>query len=186
MNKQRQSIRLKNYDYAQSGLYFVTICTQNRECLFGDIIDGKMVLNNVGNMIEKWWNIIPERFNMTKLDTFQIMPNHLHGIIVIESNNVGAGFIPALPAHGKRATTRVAPTITLGDIIGAFKSLTTHEYVVGVKNNGWKPFDKRLWQRNYYEHVIRNEFDLNKIRKYIVNNPSIWDRDRNNPCKSSN
>lgn len=182
MDKNRQSIRLKNYDYSQNGLYFVTICTENREFLFGDVIHGKMVLNNVGNMIEKWWNKIPERFNITKLDEFQIMPNHVHMIIHI----VGAGFMPAhnnptrdcIPAHGKRATTRVAPTI--GDIVGAFKSLTTHEYIMGVKNNGWKPFDKRLWQRNYYEHIIRTENDLNKIREYIRINPQIWDRDRNN------
>lgn len=172
MDKNRQSIRLKNYDYSQSGLYFVTICTENRENVSGEIVDGKMVLNNVGNMIEKWWNKIPERFNMVELDAFQIMPNHIHMIIRI----VGAGFIPA---HGKRATTRVAPT-TLGDIIGTFKSLTTHEYIMGVKNNGWKPFDKRLWQRNYYEHIIRTENDLNKIREYIKINPQIWNRDRNN------
>lgn len=172
MDKNRHSIRLKNYDYSKSGLYYVTICTENRECLFGDIVDGKMVLNNIGNMIEKWWNKIPKRFNMAKLDVFQIMPNHIHMIIHI----VGAGFIPA---HGERATTRVAPT-TLGDIIGAFKSLTTHEYITGVKNNGWKPFDKRLWQRNYYEHIIRSENDLNKIRDYILENPNMWYRDRNN------
>ena len=181
MIKNRQSIRLKNYDYSQSGLYFVTICTQNRECIFGDIVGAhhdapvpKMVLNNVGNMIEKLWNKIPEHFHMAELDIFQIMPNHLHVIIRI----VGAGF---MPARGERATTRVAPTITLGDIIGAFKSLTTHEYIIGVKNNGWKPFDKRLFQRNYYEHIIRNENDLNKIREYVINNPLMWDRDRNNP-----
>jgi REP element-mobilizing transposase RayT len=178
MDKNRQSIRLKNYDYSQSGLYFITICTENRECLLGDIVDGKMVLNNIGNMIKKWWNKIPERFDTVELDKFQIMPNHIHGVIQII---VGAGFIPA---RNKRvttmvgATTRVAPTV--GDIIGAFKSLTTHEYVMGVKNNGWKPFDKRLWQRNYYEHIIRNKIDLNKIREYISNNSSIWNRDRNN------
>lgn len=180
MDKNRQSIRLKNYDYSQSGLYFVTICTENRENVFGEIVDGKMVLNNVGNMIEKWWNKIPERFDTVELDKFQIMPNHIHTIIHI----VGAGFMPARNKRATtmvRATTRVAPTtVVLGDIIGAFKSLTTHEYVMGVKNNGWKPFDKRLWQRNYYENIIRTENDLNKIREYIKTNPQIWYRDRNN------
>lgn len=180
MNKNRQSIRLKNYDYSQSGLYFVTICTENRENLFGEIVDGKMILNIVGNMIEKLWNKIPERFDTVELDKFQIMPNHVHMVIQI----VGAGFIPARnnPAREQtRATTRVAPTtVVLGDIIGAFKSLTTHEYILNIKNNGWKPFDKRLFQRNYYEHIIRTENDLNKIREYIINNPSMWDRDRNN------
>lgn len=170
----RQSIRLKNYDYAKSGLYFVTICTENREYLLGDIVDGKMVLNECGNMIEKWWNGIPEHFDMVELDTFQIMPNHIHMIIHI----VGAGLVPA---RGDRATTRVAPTaVTLGDIIGAFKSLTTHEYILNVKNNCWKPFDKRLWQRNYYERIIRNEEEYVKIKEYIKLNPMMWERDRNN------
>ena len=132
MIKRRHSIRLKNYDYSKSGLYFVTICTQNRECLFCDIINGKMVLNSMGKIVGKLWKILPNRFPII-LDVFQIMPNHVHMIV----NIVGAGFIPA---HGfisarndERATTRVAPTttnaftITLGNIIGAFKSLTTHE-----------------------------------------------------------
>lgn len=91
MVKNRQSIRLKNYDYSQNGLYFVTICTENREFLFGDVINGKMVLNNIGNMIEKWLNKIPERFDTVELDKFQIMPNHIHMIIRI----VGAGLVPA-------------------------------------------------------------------------------------------
>lgn len=133
----RQTIRLNNYNYSNSGLYFITICTQNRECLFGNIINNKMVLNNVGIMIENLWNKIPKRFDTAQLDTFQIMPNHIHGIIAI----VGAGFMPALNLkfikptndlfYDKRATTRVAPTI--GDIIGVFKSLTTYEYIDGVK-----------------------------------------------------
>ena len=175
VTKNRHSIRLKNYNYSKSGLYFITICTENRECLYGDIIDGKMVLNNVGNIIEKIWNKISERFNNVELDEFQIMPNHIHGIIVI----VGAGF---MPARGW-ATTRVAPTAvdtTVGDIIGTFKSLTTNEYIMNVKNHNWPSFDKRLWQRNYYEHIIRNEYSLNKIRQYIKNNPTNWNEDRNN------
>ena len=172
-NKNRHSIRLKKYDYSRSGLYFVTICTQNRECLFGNVVNGKMKLNSAGKIIDSVWKSLSKRFPIV-LDEFQIMPNHVHMIV----NIVGAGF---MPARGERATTRVAPTVTLGDIIGAFKSLITHEYIMGVKNNGWKPFDKRLWQRNYYEHIIRTENDLNKIRKYIINNPSMWDRDRNNP-----
>ena len=175
MDKNRHSIRLKKYDYSRSGLYFVTICTQNRECLFGNVVDGKMVLNNIGNMIEKWWNKIQERFDAVELDKYQIMPNHIHMIIHI----VGATLVVA---PSPRAGIKPAPTtVTLGDIIGAFKSLTTHEYIMGVKNNGWKPFNKRLWQRNYYEHIIRTENDLNKIRMYISENPDIWDRDRNNP-----
>jgi len=110
------------------------------------------------------------------LDTFQIMPNHIHMIIHI----VGATLVVA---PSIRAGIKPAPTTTLGNIIGAFKSLTAHEYIMGVKNNGWKSFDKRLWQRNYYEHIIRNESDLNKIREYIKNNPLFWLKDVNNPTK---
>jgi len=124
--RKRKQIRLRKYNYSNAGWYFVTICTQNRECLFGNIVNNKIIINDIGNIIEKIWKKIPKRFNLVELDTFQIMPNHLHGIIVI----VGAGFMSALNniniscGHDKRATTRVAPTI--GDIIGAFKSITTH------------------------------------------------------------
>jgi len=197
MNTNRKTIRLKGYDYSQSGWYFVTVCTENRKRLFGNIINENMVLNECGKMIESIWQSLPKRFPVV-LDAFQIMPNHIHMII----HAVGAGFMPArtggfMPAHGERtttmmvgaipmvgmvgATTRVAPTAALGDIIGAFKSLITHEYVMGVKNNGWKPFNQRLFQRNYYEQIIRNEIDLNKIREYIQSNPLMWERDRNNP-----
>ena len=172
MIKNRQSIRLKNYDYSKSGLYFVTVCTQNRECLFGDVIDEKMILNEFGKIIDNVFKLLLNRHEQIKLDVYQIMPNHINMVIQI----VGAGF---MPARDERATTRVAPT--LGDIIGAFKSLTTHEYILNVKNNGWKPFDIRLWQRNYYEHIIRSKTDLDKIREYIRTNPQMWDRDRNNP-----
>ena len=180
-DKHRRSIRLEKYNYSNNGWYFITVCTQNRECLFGNVINGQMILNNIGIIFKKLWNKIPERFNMVELDEFQIMPNHIHGIIII----VGAGFMPALIPKIKRATTRVAPTTTIvpttvGDIIGAFKSLTTHEYIMNVKNHKWPPFEKRLWQRNYYEHIIRNEYSLNKIRQYIRDNPKNWNEDRNN------
>lgn len=144
-----------------------------------------MVLNAVGKLIDKWWLQIPNRFNNASLDIYQLMPNHLHGIVVINNPSVGAGFMPArtmgfMPAQLNRATTRVAPT-TLGNVIGAFKSLTTHEYIHNVKNHHWPPFKKRLWQRNYYESIIRTEDDLHKIRQYITQNVTMWERDRNNP-----
>ncbi|TRZ53172.1 hypothetical protein D4S03_02195 [bacterium] len=128
----RHSIRLPGFDYSQSGLYFVIICTNHRECLFGDIVDGKMILNEFGKIINDIWGTLPTRFPIV-LDEFQIMPNHVHMVFRI----VGAGLVPARnnPARDdERATTRVAPTITLGGIIGAFKSLTTHEYVIGVNS----------------------------------------------------
>ena len=193
----RKSIRLKNFDYSSQGLYFITICVHNRVCLLGDIINGKMVLNDAGRMINELYLKTPRQFKNTTLDEYQIMPNHLHGIIVItgEMDNppVGATLVVArLDQAGikpdSRAGIKPAPTenkiITLGNIIGAFKSLTTHKYINCVKTKNWKPFYKRLWQRNYYEHIIRNENDLNEIREYIKNNPQMWDRDRDNPAKS--
>jgi putative transposase len=185
----RCSIRWKGYDYSQPGAYFVTICTQHRECLFGAIADGEMTLNEAGQMIEMEWGQLPERFPMIELDAHIVMPNHFHGIIVI----VGAGLVPALDGATTPdgattrdgvttrdgATTRVAPTV--GGIVGAFKSLTTNAYIRGVRESGWPPFDKRLWQRNYYERVIRDEQELNAVRQYIHNNPAQWKMDAENP-----
>ena len=164
----RRSIRLKDYDYSQAGACYVTIDVQNRECLFGDIVNYEMVLNEAGKMIDEQWNALPKRFPNIELDVYQIMPNHFHGIIVIVE--YGAGTRPA-PASKS----------TLGDIVGAFKSITTNEYIDGVDNQNWPQFYKRLWQRNYYEHVVRNEADLNRIRDYIQFNPSNWEEDEEDP-----
>ncbi|WP_299757204.1 transposase [uncultured Chloroflexus sp.] len=187
----RRSIRLKGYDYSQAGAYFITIVTQDRACLFGEVVDGEMRLNDAGRMVWDEWDALPDRFPGLELDAFVVMPNHVHGIIVLTgSATVGAGLVPApdgdMPApDGVRAglvpapneaTTRVAPTI--GDIVGAFKSITTVAYIRGVKQSGWPPFRGRVWQRNYYEHIIRNEESLNRIRQYIADNPLRWAFDR--------
>jgi len=160
----RQSIRLKDYNYSQAGAYYVTIDVQNRECLFGNIVTKGMILNAAGKMIEEQWNALPERFPNIELDLHQIMPDHLHGIIMIRTS---------LMVVQERK-------LTLSDIVGAFKSITTNEYIKGVNNHKWPQFYKRLWQRNYYEHIIRNEADLNRIRTYIQSNPAKWDRDEKN------
>lgn len=177
----RRSIRLKRYDYTEAGAYFITIVTQSGECLFGEVVNGIMRLNDAGRMVSCVWNELPERFPSIILDAFVVMPNHIHGIIVSASNDdapiripVGAGLVPA--RH--RATTRVAPTV--GDVIGAFKSRVTVEYTRGVRTNGWMPFRGRLWQRNYYEPIIRNEESLNRIRQYILDNPQRWAIDPEN------
>jgi putative transposase len=158
----RRSIRLKEYDYAQSGYYFVTVCVNDRRNLFGDIEDGKIALSDAGRMVQAAWNEIPEYYNGIDIDISQIMPNHFHGIII-----VGAGPC-ACPNND---------TLSLGDIVGRFKSLTTTRYIDGVKNNNWPPFNKHFWQRNYYEHVIRDDKDLADIREYIANNPARWQED---------
>ena len=216
----RRSIRLRGYDYSRAGAYFVTICTQNRDCLFGDIVDGKMVLNDAGRMNEKWYMELENKFSGTHCDEYAIMPNHVHFVII----NVGAdlcvcpGVMRVAPdsmrvcpdsmcvcpdsmcvdpdddgrLHGQ--THRIAPTTGTGvpqtgahtgaplpEIVQWFKTMTTNAYIRGVKQHGWPRFDRRLWQRNYWEHIIRNENELHRIRQYIVDNPGQWESDHNNP-----
>jgi REP element-mobilizing transposase RayT len=336
----RRSIRLKGYDYSQAGAYFITICTQDRACLFGKVVNGEMRLNDAGRMVLAEWNMLPERFPHVVLDAFVVMPNHVHGIVVITNpatddtattapTIVGTGLVPVpnagtmgavpnagtmgaapdagtmgaapdtgamgaapdtgmmgaapndgmmgaapdagtmgavpnagtmgavpnagtmgaapddgmmgaapdagtmgaapdagmmgavpnagtmgavpddgattrvaptavtivgtglVPVPNAGATTRVAPTVgdivapTVGDIVGAFKSRVTVEYIRGVKTSGWPPFRGRLWQRNYYEHIIRNERALNAIRQYIMENPRRWQMDRENEARTA-
>lgn len=177
----RCSLRLKGYDYSQEGAYFVTVCTQHKVCHFGDIVDGEVRLNNVGRMIESAWNDLPQYYPDVAIDAFVVMPNHIHGIIIL---TVGAGpracpMDPRARPH-KGQPQGVAPTTSLPDVVHRFKSLTTTRYRQGVHREGWRPFAGRLWQRNYYEHVIRNEEDLNRIREYIADNPALWAEDENN------
>jgi putative transposase len=164
---QRRSIRLQGYDYSRAGAYFITICTQNGEGLFGDINVGagpcacpEMVLNHAGNMVQTVWDEIPSHYPGTEIDEFVVMPNHIHGIIVIGAGNTG--------------------TLSLGDIVHRFKTMTTKRYADGVKQLGWQPFDGKLWQRNYWEHIIRNEMELNRTREYIHGNPIQWESDHLN------
>ncbi len=181
----RRYIRLKGYDYSQAGGYYVTIVTQLRESFFGKICDGEMIFNDAGRMVNIEWGSLQERFPNIETDVFQVMPNHLHGIIIIHNPEpVGAGLVPAhatraTTAHATRATTRVAPTI--GEIVGAFKSITTHKYIQGVDEFSWPVFTKKLWQRNYYEHIIRNQAGYERIAGYILDNPLTWDQDEENP-----
>lgn len=178
--KSRKSNRLDSYDYSQNGYYFVTVCTQGRKEWFGRIDGGKMVLNEAGQMIDRWWNEIFRKYDSILLDEYIIMPNHLYGII----NIVGARLCVRPNDQMNGQTHRSAPTDmfhpALGNVLQWFKTMSTNEYIRNVKNNNWQRFDKRLWQRNYYEHVIRNEDDLGHIREYIVNNPLHWDIDSEN------
>jgi len=173
----RRSIRMEGYDYLQVGEYFVTICTKGNKCLFGDIADGKMTLNEPGWMIDKWWNKLPEKYENVQIDAYVVMPNHLHGIIAITAN----------PDHstknGKTAGEYMdSPLQGLGRYVSWFKRMAANEYMRGVKQNGWRPFPGKLWQRNYYEHIIRNENEFNLIGEYIINNPPQWALDRENPA----
>lgn len=189
----RRSIRLKGYDYSQAGLYFITICVQHRACLFGHIKNGEMVMNDAGKMVEKEWLELPQRFPNIQLDEHVVMPNHFHAILEIVGaallavqNDVGKGQENEKGQPQGIAPTGIAPTTIaptekpkrLGDMVGAFNSITTVEYIRGVKNNCWQPFNRKLWQRNYWEHIIRNEQSYQNISAYILNNPLHWQGDK--------
>jgi REP element-mobilizing transposase RayT len=176
----RRSLRLKDYDYSQAGAYFVTVCTQNRACLFGEVAGDKISLNEVGQLAEALWRDLPTDFPTIALDTFIVMPNHIHGIVVLPDRTaVGAALVAAREDDRARAATRAAPA--LSDVVGAFKSLFAVRYIQGVKSHQWPPFNRRVWQRNYYEHVVRDETDLVRIRTYIDENPLRWQLDEENP-----
>lgn len=191
----RHSIRLKDYDYSSVGAYFVTICAWQRTCLFGEVVDGEMVLNDSGGIVsDEWVKTATVRINV-ELDQFVVMPNHLHAILVI-SDYVGAKPVarPKAPdntatntsadlqcqATQRRATHRVAPTGpgagTIGAIMAQFKSMATKRINI-IRDTPGGP----VWQRNYYERVIRDEHELSRAREYIINNPMKWDLDRENP-----
>jgi REP element-mobilizing transposase RayT len=214
--RHRRLVRLAGYDYSQTGAYFVTVCTQDRACLFGVATeDGAICWNDAGQMLAAQWAALAERFPAVEIDTFVVMPNHLHGIVWIcdskpthrtnanrattrvaptgvgHGGTVGAGLVPARPTgvgYGGTVGAGLVPARpaqdrrpTLGDVMGAFKSVTTVAYTRGVKTSGWPGFRGRLWQRNYYEHIIRDDESLERIRQYIQNNPVRWVFDRENP-----
>ncbi|MBI4650701.1 transposase [Candidatus Desantisbacteria bacterium] len=134
-----------------------------------------MELNDIGQMIFNVWDEIPKYYDGIDIDEFQIMPNHIHGIVIIK-NKTGKHGIKA-GRHGDLPVHEPKRGLSLPDVMERFKSLTTKKYIDGVKLNNWKPFNKRLWQRNYYEHVIRDENDLKCTREYIINNPIKWEMD---------
>ncbi len=217
----RRSIRRKGYDYTQAGAYFITIVTQGRLCLFGEVVAGEMRMNDAGRMVHQVWDELALFYEGVQTDAFIVMPNHVHGIIILtgtvratprgcpgEMNvemNVGAGpraspdppsgqprspsgqpRSPSGQPHSPSGQPRgVAPTLGLGlpDVVHRFKTMTTKRYADGVRANQWPPFPGRLWQRNYYEHIIRDvgangRSPLQRIREYILTNPLRWHLDR--------
>ena len=175
----RRSVRLQDYDYSQCGAYFITVCTQERGLLFGEITDGAMQLSCAGRQVELCWLDIPNHFPYVELDSFVVMPNHVHGIVVVGGSPVGAKNLSPLHKTNKSTQRPVgAPAKSLGSIVHGFK--------IGVTNWFRGNTNVRIvWQRNYYEHVIRNEESLNRIRQYIVDNPARWEFDRENPVAIS-
>lgn len=183
--RNRKSLRLPDFDYSQDGAYFITIVTQNRVCLFGDIIKGIMVSNDAGKMIEGVCKELSEFIRGVELNPYQIMPNHFHATVIInQSRDVGATLC-GCPGQ----TRRSAPTgnrISLPNVVQRFKSLTTQRYINGVFKNHWQRFEKRLWQRYYYEHIIRNEREYQAIADYIRCNPQNWLTDKNHSSSFGN
>ncbi len=170
----RRSIRLKGYDYSQEGAYFVTICTHNKECLFGSIINSQIELNEYGHEIVKGWLRTPELRPNLELDEFIVMPNHLHAIIII-CNRVLQYTPTTESSPGSNSLLRL-PSQTIGAIIRGFKGASTKQ-INEMRDLPGTP----IWQRNYYESIIRTEYDLHRIREYIINNPAKWDLDEENP-----
>lgn len=158
--RRRKGARLPGYDYRTPGHYHVVTNTEGNVCRFGDVHDSVMVINDVGEMIGGFWSAIPERFPGISLDAWVIMPNHVHGVIFIEprpDDSLG---------------------VSLGDIMKWFKGITGHHYGRGVRERGWPRYHGEFWHRDYYDHIVRDERDLERIRTYIANNPANWNTDR--------
>lgn len=155
----------------------MTLCAQDRECWFGEVVKGVMVLSEMGEMIEKWWDKIPTKFPNVELDAHITMPNHFHGIIIL----VGADPRVRPKQGGNDPFEGTHMGVPLPRIIQWFKTMATNEYIRSVETHQWPSFHGRLWQRNYYEHIIRDERDLETIREYVGNNPKSWECDEEHP-----
>jgi putative transposase len=192
----RHSIRLKGYDYSQAGYYYVTICTQDRNCVFGEIINGKMMLNESGKIVENCWFDLPNHYNNIELNEFIIMPNHFHGIICITMGtgdiladcDVGAGLKPAPTKHAQTSqSANTKSTNMKSDKTNGMNVIKQHglpEIVRALKTFSSRRINEMrqtqgmpVWQRNYYEHIIRDDVSYYKISEYILNNPANWDKD---------
>jgi REP element-mobilizing transposase RayT len=170
--KRRRSIRLPGLDYARSGPFFVTICSENRVCLFGDVVNGEMKLNSFGRIVEEEWLRAAQLRPETILDAHVVMPNHFHGIVSILNREAEAADRPGAPSGAP--LQRQARS--LGALIAQFKATTTRRINELRRRPG-----STVWQRNYYEHAIRNARGLERIRNYIAANPALWEHDGYNP-----
>jgi len=175
--KKRKKMRLPDFDYSKAGYYFVTICVKDRKCLFGEVKGGEIRLNQFGKIVNQHWLEISATYKNIVLDTYVIMPNHIHGIIIIDEI-VGA---PLVGARDQSDRVGTRPTPTLPDVVGNFKSMVVNSYIEKVKKEDWPKFNKHIFQRTFYDHVIRDEKSLEKIREYIQNNPLQWELDEENP-----
>lgn len=172
----RKSIRIREYDYSKDGLYFITICTNKRSCLFGKVENDIIMLNDAGRMIDDEWKNIPILFPNVQLHDYVIMPNHFHSIIHI-TNPVESANVPNFNGQPQGIAPTAAP-VSIGRLVGAFKSITTVRYIEGIRQHGWTKFNNRLWQHNYWERVIRRDKTYLYLAQYIKNNPAVWTKDK--------
>ncbi len=178
----RRSIRLKEYDYSQAGAYFVTIVAWQREMLFGEIVDGEIVLNDFGKIVSEKWQWLESQYPYIELGAWIVMPNHFHGILVIHDDGRGGSRSAPMDdiSNAIRGDSRIAPTPIkhkpLGGLIGAFKTVSTKQINLLRDTEG-----QVVWQRNYYEHIVRDEHEMDRITRYIESNPSQWAEDDENP-----
>ncbi len=180
----RRSTRLRDWDYALPWWYYVTICTHERQCIFGTVVNDEMQLNDIGKIVHEEWTNTPTIRPEIELDEFVVMPNHVHGIVIIGESVGATGSVARKGKQGSsiiRATQRVAPTKTLvsgslGAVIGQFKSKAAKRINVIRETQGVS-----VWQRSFHDHIIRNDADLHRIRTYIANNPVQWAIDEERP-----
>lgn len=158
-------LRLRGYDYSTPGGYFVTICTEHRRSLFGNVEDELMVPSPAGVVIESWWCYMSRQFPSVTMDEYIVMPNHFHGILILEAD-----------PHNPTAQSKSS----LNEVVHRFKGMSTRDYILGVRTEGWPRFPGRLWQQGFYEHIIRNDASLERLRTYIESNPSKWPHDEYN------
>ncbi len=201
-HRRRRSIRLPGWDYSTPGAYFVTICIEGRECILGEVRDGAMILSPYGQVVEEHWRRLPRFFPRIELDAFVVMPNHVHGVIVIKDAAASPEHVSASDAAtsapapsppvalpcvsplrcGKGVTAGDGRTVcgtqpgSLGAIVQSFKSITARRI-----NRMCRAPGAHVWQVNYYEHIVRDQGELERTRRYIVTNPERWGEDEENP-----
>jgi putative transposase len=158
-------LRLQNHDYTAPGAYFVTICTEHRICLLGDVVDGALAPHTSGLMVESWWHTIPVRHPSTEVMDVVVMPNHIHGLICLGTD----------PDH--------EAGLPLSKVVGWFKSITTTDSRRGVALDGWPRFPGKLWQEGFYDHIVRTDAALRRIQRYIAANPANWANDDYHPSQ---
>ncbi len=166
---QRRSMRLRGFDYRQCGVYFVTICTYNRLKLFGAIVDGDLELSPLGEIAQEEWRHVAQARGNVELDRYVIMPNHLHGLFVI-TDRLERASSQSTTTHANNP--RGFPADSLGAVISHYKAAVSRRAWSGLIERG-----QRIWQRNYYDHIVRNEESFNEIRRYIIENPVRWAED---------